>query len=106
MKKSVCLIFCFLSLSFCFGLNPRPLHISEIFENVNETMEQLQVFKFGSYEFYGEFIERKDILLNHTVFDWKNLKTYTIEYSPDGTEKKYIEKEHSIKTYYLYKIFG
>ena len=69
-------------------MNPRALHISEIFESVNETREQLQVFKFGSYEFYGEFIERKDILLSHTVFDWKNLKTYTIEYSPDGTEKK------------------
>ena len=93
MKKSVCLILFFLSLSICFGLNPRPLHISEIFESVDEKIEQLQVFKSGSYEFYGEFIEGEDILLSHTVFDWKNLKTYTIEYSSDGTEiKEYRER--------------
>ena len=86
MKKSVCLILFFLSLSICFGLNPRPLHISEIFESVDEKIEQLQVFKSGSYEYYGEFIEGEDILLSHTVFDWKNLKTYTIEYISGGTE--------------------
>ena len=38
MKKNVCLILFFLSLSICFGLNPRPLHISEIFESVDEKM--------------------------------------------------------------------
>ena len=93
MKKNVCLILFFLSLSICFGLNPLPLHISEIFESVDEKMEQLQVFKSGSYEYYGEFIEGEDILLSHTVFDWKNLKTYTIEYTSDGTEvKEYRER--------------
>jgi len=86
MKKSVCLILFFLSLSICFGLNPRPLHISQLFKGVDEKIEQLQVFKSGSYEYYGEFIEGEDILLSHTVFDWKNLKTYTIEYTSGGTE--------------------
>ena len=86
MKKSVCLILFFLSLSICFGLNPRPLHISQIFKGVDEKIEQLQVFKSGSYEYYGEFIEGEDVLLSHTVFDWKNLKTYTIEYISGGTE--------------------
>ena len=93
MKKSVCLILFFLSLSICFGLNPRPLHISEIFESVDEKIEQIQVFKSGSYEYYGELIEGEDILLSHTVFDWKNLKTYTIEYISGGTEiKEYRER--------------
>ena len=86
MKKNICLLLCFLSITVCFGLTPRSLHISEIFDSVDEKIEQLQVFKSGSYEYYGEFIEGEDILLSHTVFDWKKLKTYTIEYSPDGTE--------------------
>ncbi len=86
MKKNICLLLCFLSITVCFGLTPRSLHISEIFEYLKGKPEQIQVFKSGSYEYYGELLEGEDILLEHTVFDWKNLKTYTIVYTSDGTE--------------------
>lgn len=93
MKRNVCLILCFLSITVCFGLTPRSLHISEIFEYIEGKPEQLQIFESGSYEYYGELIEGEDILLEHTVFDWKNLKTYTIVYTSDGTEiKEYRER--------------
>lgn len=93
MKRNVCLILCFLSITVCFGLTPRSLHISEFFEYIEGKPEQLQIFESGSYEYYGELIEGEDILLEHTVFDWKNLKTYTIVYTSDGTEiKEYRER--------------
>ena len=93
MKKNICLFFCFLSITICFSLNPRSLHISEIFDSIEGKPEQIQIFKSGSYEYYGELLEGEDILLEHTVFDWKNLKTYTIVYTSDGTEiKEYRER--------------
>ena len=75
MKKNICLLFCFLSITVCFGLTPRSLHISEIFEYLKGKPEQIQVFKSGSFSIFFYFCTIR------SIYDCVGFEVFPIENS-------------------------
>jgi len=66
-----------------FAFTPRIIHLSEIHPFCETKPNQIQICQSGTKEYYGEIIEEDDKIIINTVFDWKNYKTYSVEYTED-----------------------